>query len=136
MEGLQGWMAEIERKQRRMTYFGGAAVALAVLAAAAALFLAITTPNSASKDEFDDLEAEVKTLQGQVSDATQDQANLKQLNSSIQSLNSRVAAAEQKATQNATEIATLKKQVAQAAAAAAAPTPPTTTTPAKPGSTP
>ena len=25
MEGLQGWMAEIERKQERMTYFGGGA---------------------------------------------------------------------------------------------------------------
>src|SRR6266536_681249 len=37
MEGLQGWMAEIERKQGRMTYFGLAAVVIAILAAGAAL---------------------------------------------------------------------------------------------------
>ena len=41
MEGLQGWMAEIERKQERMTYFGGARRSLAVLARPAALYLGI-----------------------------------------------------------------------------------------------
>ena len=134
MEGVQGWMAELERKQRRMTYFGAAATALAVLAAAAALYLAITTPNSASKDDFDDLEAQVQTLQEQINQATADQARLKALNSSIQSLDSRVAASEQKAAQNASEIAALKTQVAQAAAAAAAtPAPaPAATTPTTP----
>ena len=105
MEGVQGWMAELERKQGRMTYFGAAATALAVLAAAAALYLAITTPNSASKDDFDDLEAQVQTLQEQINQATADQARLKALNSSIQSLDSRVAASEQKANQQASEIA-------------------------------
>ncbi len=98
-------MAELERKQGRMTYFGAAATALAVLAAAAALYLAITTPNSASKDDFDDLEAQVQTLQEQINQATADQARLKALNSSIQSLDSRVAASEQKANQQASEIA-------------------------------
>src|SRR4051812_27774496 len=36
--GLQGWMAEIERKQGRMTYFGAAAVLIAIAAAGAALY--------------------------------------------------------------------------------------------------
>ena len=99
MEGVQGWMAEIERRQGRTTYFGAAAILIAVAAAAGALFLAITTPNSASKDDFDDLEAEVKTLQEQVSRATTDQARLKELNLTIQALEARVAAGEQKANQ-------------------------------------
>jgi hypothetical protein len=120
MEGLQGWMAEIERKQGRITFFSTVGLAIAVLAASAALYFAITTPNSASKDDFDDLESEVRTLQGQVSEATEDQANLKQLRLSVQSLDARIAAAEQKANQNATEIAAAKRQAAQAAAAAAA----------------
>lgn len=134
MEGVQGWMAELERKQGRMTYFGAAATALAVLAAGAALYFAITTPNSASKDDFDDLEAQVQTLQEEINQATADQARLKALNSSIQSLDARIAAAEQKAAQDASEIAALKTQVAQAAAAATAtpapaPAPTTPTTP-------
>jgi hypothetical protein len=139
MEGLQGWMAEIERKQRRMTYFGAVGVALAALAAAAGLYLAITTPNSASKDDFDDLEAQVESLQEEVTQATADQARLKALNSSIQSLDARIAAGEQKAAQTASEIAALKSQVAKAAATPAptatpTPTPPPTTT--QPGSKP
>src|SRR5687767_14452244 len=66
MEGLQGWMAEIERKQRRLTLIGTVGTLAALLAAGAALYFAIATPNSASKDDFDDLETQVETLQGQV----------------------------------------------------------------------
>jgi hypothetical protein len=139
MKGLQGWMAEIERKQRRMTYFGAVGVALAALAAAAGLYLAITTPNSASKDDFDDLEAQVEVLQGQVTQATTDQNRLKALNASIQALTTRVAASEQKSNQQASEIAAVKAQAqaAQQAAATATPAPtpaPITPTPA-PGDT-
>jgi uncharacterized protein HemX len=125
MEGLQGWMAEIERKQGRMTYFGAAAACLAVVAAGAALYFAVTAPNSASKDDFDDLEAQVQTLQEGVAQATADQTRLKALNATIQSLSTRLAASEQKANQNAAEIAAVKKAQAQAAQQ-----PPTTTTPA------
>jgi chromosome segregation ATPase len=138
MEGLQGWMAEIERKQGRMTYFGAAAACLAVVAAGAALYLAVTTPNSASKDDFDDLEAQVETLQEEVAQATTDQNRLKALNASIQSLNTRLAAAEQKATQQASEIAAAKAQAqaAQQSAATATPAPtPAPTTPTTPGAT-
>jgi septal ring factor EnvC (AmiA/AmiB activator) len=123
MEGLQGWMAEIERKLNRLTYFGGAALALALIAAGAALFLAITTPDSASKDDLDDLEAEVQTLQDQVSEAAQDENTLKSVQATVQTLEKRVAAAEQKSTKNAAKIGTLKSRVAKVEA-----TPPTTTT--------
>jgi hypothetical protein len=139
MEGLQGWMAEIERKQGRITFFSTVGTAIAVLAAGAALYFAIATPKSASKDDFDDLKSEVRALQGEVSAATQDQASLKQLRLSIQGLDARIAAAEQKGNQNAGEIATLKQQAAQAAAQAAAtpaPTPALPPTTTKPGSKP
>jgi hypothetical protein len=125
MEGIQGWMAELERKQGRITFFSTVGTAIAVLAAGAALYFAIATPNSASKDDFDDLEAQVETLQGQVTRATTDQARLKALNSSLDALGARVAAAEQKANQQATDIAAAKAQAqaAQQAAATAKPTP-------------
>lgn len=136
MEGLQGWMAEIERKQGRISFFSTVGASIAVLAAGAALYFAIATPNSASKDDFDDLETQVEVLQGQVTQATTDQNRLKALNASIQALTARVTAAEQKASQNATEIAAVKAQAqaAQQAAATPAPTPtpalpPTTTQP-------
>jgi hypothetical protein len=118
MEGLQGWMAEIERKQRRMTLFGGILTVLAAAAAGVALYFAIATPNTATKDDVDDLQAQVETLQQQVTQATTDQNRLKALNATIQSLNTRVAAAEQRANQSASEIAAVKAQ-AQAAQQAA-----------------
>jgi len=137
MEGLQGWMAEIERKQNRTLYFGGAAVVLALLAAAAALFLAITTPDTASKDDLDDLEAQVQTLQDQVSESAQKENALKSVQATVQALDQRIAGAEQKASQQAGEIATLKQQLqqqqAQAAQGATTTTTPTTTTPSKQG---
>jgi uncharacterized protein HemX len=139
MEGLQGWMAEIERKQGRITFFSTVGTAIAVLAAGAALYFAIATPNSASKDDFDDLEAQVESLQEEVTQATTDQARLKALNSSIQSLDARIAAGEQKAAQAASEIAALKSQVAKAAATpapTATPTPTLPPTTTQPGSKP
>jgi hypothetical protein len=137
MEGLQGWMAEVERKQRRTTFFGTAALILALGAAGAALYLAITTPDSASKDDFDDLEAQVETLQSEVAESAQNENALKSAQASVQALEQRVVAAEQRASKNAAELAKVKAQ-AQAAqqAATAAQTAATTTpatTPATPG---
>jgi hypothetical protein len=137
MEGLQGWMAEVERKQRRTTFFGTAALILALAAAGAALYLAITTPDSASKDDFDDLEAQVETLQSEVAESAQNENALKSAQASVQALEQRVVAAEQRASKNAAELAKVKAQ-AQAAqqAATAAQTAATTTpatTPATPG---
>jgi hypothetical protein len=139
MEGMQGWMAEIERRQGRITFFSTVGTAIAVLAAGAALYFAIATPNSASKDDFDDLEAQVESLQEEITQATTDQARLKALNASIQSLDARIAAGEQKAAQTASEIAALKSQVAKAAATpapTATPTPTLPPTTTQPGSKP
>ena len=53
MEGLQGWMAEIERKQGRMTYFGAAAVLIAILAAGAALYFGTTAKSDTDRTQDD-----------------------------------------------------------------------------------
>jgi hypothetical protein len=134
IEGLQGWMAEIERKQRRMTLISTVGTLLALLAAGAALYFAVTTPNSATKDDFDNLENQVETLQGQVTRATTDQARLKELNASVEALTGRLGQIELKQNQQASEIAAVKAQAqaAQQAAATATPTPTPTPTPVTP----
>ncbi len=131
MEGLQGWMAEIERKQRRITIFGTIVSVLALLAAGGALYLGITAPNTASKDDLDDLEAQVETLGQQVSAATADQNRLKAINATIQSLSTRITAAEQQASQSAADLAKVRAQAqaAQQAATAAQTAPAAPTTP-------
>src|SRR5262245_56968642 len=64
MEGLQGWMAEIERKQGRMTYFGAMGILIAIAASGLALYFGITAKNeSAKKDDLDQLTAKVDSLQ-------------------------------------------------------------------------
>jgi chromosome segregation ATPase len=138
MEGLQGWMAEIERKQGRMTYFGAAAALLAVLAAGAALYLAITTKSdSATKSDVDDLSSQVDTLQGAVTKNNQE--TQKTLNDTVAGLQTSITQLTQKQAQDAANIATLQSQVAAKGAAGAAITPtpgttvtPTPTTPTKP----
>jgi hypothetical protein len=130
MEGLQGWMAELERKQRRTTLLATFGTVLALLAAGGAVYLGVANPTSASKDDFDDLEAQVETLQQQISAATADQNRLKQINTTLESLNARMSAAEQRASQTASQIAATKaqaqaaQQAATAAQQAAAATPP------------
>src|SRR5690242_6272513 len=79
MEGLQGWMAELERKQARTTYFGAVAVLIAVAAAGAALYFGITNKNdSATKNDVDALRSRVDSLQTAVTKSsknTQDTIN-------------------------------------------------------------
>lgn len=119
MEGLQGWMAEIERKQERMTRFGGAAAILAILAAGGALALGIINQqNSATNDDVDELSEQVSGTQDAVKAATEKQ--LKDLNTTISSLDQRLATIDAQQKQNAATIATLQTQVNNAAAAGAA----------------
>jgi hypothetical protein len=125
MEGLQGWMAEIERKQARMTRFGAIAGAVAVAAAAAALYLAVTTKSdSATKDDVDDLQAELDGISQQVTRTTETQ--VKSLSETVSSFETRVAALEKQQSKTAAEIAALRSQ---------ATAPGTTTTPTTPGTT-
>jgi uncharacterized protein HemX len=141
MEGLQGWMAEIERKQARLTYFGGLALLLALGAAGAALYFGLTThSDSATKNDLDALTKRVNSLQGAVTKNSKDTQNA--LNASIAQLQQSISGLQKQQAQAAANISTLQSQVASgalnknAATPGVAPTAPgaatTTTTPANP----
>jgi uncharacterized protein HemX len=132
MEGLQGWMAELERRQGRLAYFGGAAVVIAVLAAGAALYFGLTAKSdSASKSDVDDLSAKVSSLESAVSKNSQDtQATL---NDTVNRLQASITALQKQRAQDAANIATLQQQVTALQKAPPAATPGATagtTTPA------
>lgn len=130
MEGLQGWMAEIERKQGRMTYFGGAAALLALLASGAAVYLGITTQSDkASKDDVDALTTKVDSLQQAVTKNTA--ATQKTLNQTVTGLQATIQGLEQKEAQDAAKIAALQSQASSGALSQPAPAPGTTVTPGK-----
>lgn len=123
MEGLQGWMAEIERKQERMTRIGGIALIVAAVAAAAAIALGvIQQQDAASKDDIDELREQVNGLSGDL--ARQTESQLGDLNGKITSLETRLGSLEQQQKQQASTIATLQSQVNSSAAAPAAPVAP------------
>ena len=141
MAGLQGWMAEIERKQARMTYFGAAAVLIAILAAGAALFFGITAKNDSgdAMDDLDSLETKVDGLARAVNQSTKQTQDT--INNSISQLQSSIADLQEKQAKNAAKISTLQSQVQagalnrpgagalnQGGAATPAPAPGTTTT--------
>ena len=110
IEGLQGWMAEIERKQDRMTKIGGGAAIVAVLASAAALALGVLgMQNSASDDDLDELRDSVNALSGEVEQQTEQQ--LGGLNQKITALENQVKSLQQQQQQNASTISSLQGQV-------------------------
>jgi uncharacterized protein HemX len=126
IEGIQGWMAEIERRQRRIVRLGGAAAILAILAAGGALALGIINQrDAATKDDVDEIKEALAGTQSAVKEATEKQ--LKSLNDTVASLDQRVQALSQQQAQSATTIATLQTQLnavkAQVNAAAQAPNP-------------
>jgi uncharacterized protein HemX len=137
IEGLQGWMAEIERKQARLTYFGGLALLLALAAAGVALYFGITNQeDSATKNDLDALTKRVDSLQGAVAKNSKDTQNA--LNASVAQLQQTISGLQKQQAQAAANISTLQSQVASGAlnqpapgAAQATPTTPgaTTTTP-------
>jgi uncharacterized protein HemX len=150
IEGLQGWMAELERKQARTTYFGAIAVLIAIAAAGAALYFGITTKDdSATKGDVDDLQGRVDALQSAITKNTKNTQDT--INSSIAQLQGSIQALQKQQAQNAASISTLQSQAAAgafntrnkkgaAAGTSATPTTPgaattpgtTTTTPKKP----
>ena len=138
IEGLQGWVAEIERKQARLTYFGALAVLLAIAAAGAALYFGLTNrSDSAKKSDLDALTKRVDSLQGAVTKNSKDTQNA--LNASIAQLQQSISGLQKQQTKTAATISTLQAQVAagaaaKGAAAGAAPTG-TTTTATTPGAT-
>ena len=114
VEGLQGWMAEIERKQARITYFGGLALLLALGAAGVALYFGLTThSDSATKNDLDALSARVNSLQGAVTKNSND--TQKTLNASIAQLQESIGKLQKQQAQAAANISTLQGQVASGA---------------------
>lgn len=114
IEGLQGWMAEIERKQARITYFGGLALLLALGAAGAALYFGLTTrSDSATKNDLDSLTNRVNSLQGAVTKNSKDTQDA--LNASIAQLQQSISSLQKQQAQAAANISTLQSQVAAGA---------------------
>jgi uncharacterized protein HemX len=134
IEGLQGWMAELERKQARLTYFGALALLLAIAAAGAALYFGLTNrSDSAKKSDLDALTKRVDSLEGAVTKNSQETQNA--LNASIAQLQQSISGLQKQQAKAAGKISTLQSQVAaNAAAKAKAPTG-TTTTATTPGAT-
>ena len=142
MEGLQGRMAQIERKQGRLTYFGIAGIVIALLAGGAALYIGLAAKNdSATKSDVDALTKRVDALQAAATKNSKETQNA--LNASAAQLQASISALQRQQSQNAASIAALQSQASAGAfgkgAAAgttpgAAPTPgaTTTTTPKKP----
>jgi cell division protein FtsB len=136
MEGLQGWMAEIERKQGRMTYFGLAGVLIAILAAGAALYFGLTAKSdSATKGDFDALSKRIDGLEAATAKSSKDAQTA--INTSVSQLQQTLASLQKQQAQNAANIATLQTQAssgafgkgaAAGAGAGATLTPGTTTT--------
>lgn len=134
MEGLQGWLAEIERKQRRTTRITTAVALLAVVAAAAAIALSLMTrSDTATQDDVDELKSQLDGVTEQVTQSTQGQ--LKQLSTTVGSFDGRIATLEKTQGQVTADINALRRQVNSAVTQAnqQATTPGTTTTPAPAG---
>ena len=114
MEGLQGWMAEIERKQGRMTYFGIAGLVIAILAAGAALYFGLTAKSdSATKGNLDALTKRIDALEAAATKNSKDTQAA--LNPSVSQLQQSIAAVQKQQTQNAASIASLQAQASAGA---------------------
>jgi hypothetical protein len=137
VEGLQGWMADLERKQARLTYFGGLALLLALGAAGAALYFGLTAHNdSAKKGDLGALTDRVNSLQSAVSKNSKDTQNA--LNASIAQLQQSISGLQKQQSTAQQTLSALQSQVnaAQLSAKNAAPvTPGTGTTTTTPGGT-
>jgi cell division protein FtsB len=118
MEGVQGWMAEIEKKQERTSRFGGIAVLLAIAAAGGALALGIINKqDAATQDDIDELTEKVNALGASVERQTESQ--LKSINQRLATVEQQIASLNQRQRQTESQIENL--ETASAAAAAAPP---------------
>jgi hypothetical protein len=137
IEGLQGWAADLERKQARLTYFGGLALLLALGAAGAALYFGLTAhSDSATKSDLDALTKRVDSLQGAVTKNSKDTQNA--LNASIAQLQQSITGLQKQQSTAQSTISALQSQVqaaAQSKNAAPTVTPATPTTTTTPGGT-
>jgi uncharacterized protein HemX len=129
IDGLRGWLGEIERKQGRMTYFGAAGLLIAIAAAGAALYFGITTHNdAATKTDLDQVEKDIAELRTEVTKANQGKQSLNQTLTSLQQQLKSIQAKQQATDQ---QIQSLKSQPSAAPGGLATPgaQAPTVTTP-------
>ncbi len=114
MEGLQGWMAEIERKQGRMTYFGIAGLLIAIIAAGAALYVGLTAKSdSATKGNLDALTKRIDALEAAATQNSKDTQAA--LNSSVAQLQQSIAAVQKQQAANAASLSALQAQASSGA---------------------
>jgi uncharacterized protein YlxW (UPF0749 family) len=114
MEGLQGWMAEIERKLGRLTYFGLAGLAIAILAAGAALYFGLTAKSdSATKGDLDALTKRIDSLEAAATKNSKDTQAA--LNASVAQLQQSISSLQKQQSQNSANIATLQSQASSGA---------------------
>ena len=126
MEGVQGWMAELEKRQERTSRVGGIALLLAILASGGALALGIINKqDAATTEDVDELTSKVNALGASVEKQTETQ--LKGINERLGSLERQLASLNERQRKTEADIATLRQNVnaaaADAAAAAARPAP-------------
>ena len=124
MEGVQGWMAELEKRQERTSRVGGIAVVLAILASGGALALGILNKqDAATTDDVDELTAKVNELGASVEQQTEKQ--VKGINQRLASIEQQVASLNERQRKAEADIAILKRNQNTAAANAAQPAPDT-----------
>jgi cell division protein FtsB len=117
MEGVQGWMAELEKKQERTSRFGGIAVLLAIAAAGGALALGIMNKqDGATQDDIDELTEKVNQLGASVEKQTETQ--VQSINQRLGQVEQQIASLNQRQRQTESQIDSLRTQVNNQAAAA------------------
>ena len=119
MEGVQGWMAELEKRQVRATRVGGAALVLAILAAGGALALGILNKqDAATTDDVDELTEKVNQLGGSIEQQTNKQ--VRGINDRLAALEQQLASLNERQRKAEADIAKLKQRQNTAADIAAA----------------
>lgn len=109
IDGLRGWLDQIERRQGRMTYITAAGLLIALACAGVALYLGVTAnQDMAKQSDLDALKEEVSKVRTD-SQAKVD-ASIKDINARLDSLTQQVSAAQKQAQQ-------AQQQASQAAAA-------------------
>lgn len=108
IDGLRGWADQIERRQSRMMWIGGALLAIAIGLSAAALYIAMTS-KSDNEDDIDALREDVTELQEQVSTATEDE--LRPIRRNLRTLTQQVTNLTRKQGADARDIASIQGQI-------------------------
>lgn len=98
IDGVRGWLDQIEHRQSRISYFGIAGLLIALATAAVALYLGIgAQQEKASRTGLDEVKAQVGRVQAEAAASLDNQ--VKALNGRINSLQLRLTVAEQQAQQ-------------------------------------